>query len=207
MKHFSTLIAIVAITALLSACGAQPAPTANPVDVQNTAVAAAFTMVAQTQAAIPTATLPPPTEIPTQTPLPLPTDTPLSLPTLAVLASPTTAPAANNNAGGDPCATRVIGKPLGQKTTIRIWNSTKTPVQVSLYLNETKAKGECGYRSYTLPKNGDVVITDLVYGCYNIWAWNTSGKPNFNSSGEGCINNPDKWTFTITTAIVKLSPP
>ncbi len=205
MKHFSTLIAIVAITVLISACGAAPAQTPTP-DIAGTAQAAAYTMIAQTMAAIPTATLVPPTETPTLTPLP--TNTPLALPTIAILTSPTAAPASNNsNASGDPCATRVIGKPLGHPTTIRIWNSTKTPVQVSLYLNETKDHGECGYRSYTLAKNGDVLITDLVYGCYNLWAWNTSGKPNFNSAGNGCINNPDKWTFIITTATINLSTP
>ncbi len=208
MKRFSTFVTLIAITVLISACGAPATPTVNPLDIANTAQAAAFTMIAQTQAAIPTATLPPPTEAPTQTPLP--TNTPLALPTvptLAVLPSPTTASASNSNASGDPCATRVIGKPLGQPTTIRIWNSTKTPVTVSLYLNETKGHQECGYRSYNLAKNGDVIITDLVYGCYNIWAWNTSGKPNFNSSGEGCINNPDKWTFIITTATINLQGP
>lgn len=205
MKHFSTLAVVTLITLIISACGAKAAPTVSPVDVQNTAISAASTMVAATLAAVPTNTLPPPTEIPTQTPAV--TDTPLVSPTalVAFIASPTTAAA--NNASGDPCATRVLGKPLGQKTTIRIWNTTKTPVQVSLYLNETKAHGECGYRSYSLAKNGDVIITDLVNGCYNIWAWNTSGKPNFNSSGAGCINNSDKWTFIVATNIVKLAPP
>jgi hypothetical protein len=204
MKPFSTLITIVAITMLISACGAGSAPTANPADIAGTAQAAAYTMIAQTMAAVPTATPLPPTETPTLTPLP--TNTLLALPTVAILSSPTAVPASGNS-GGDPCTTRVIGKPRGHPTIIRIWNSTKTPIQVSLYLNETKDHGECGYRSYTLAKNGDVVITDLVYGCYNLWAWNTSGKPNFNSRGEGCINNPDKWTFIVTTAVIKLSVP
>ncbi len=206
MKHLSTFIVITVMAVIISACGAKAPPTANPADIANTAQAAAFTMIAQTQAAIPTNTPPPPTETPTQ--IPSPTNTVEALlspiaPVLALPASPTPLPAS----GGDPCKTRVIGKPLGHPTTIRIWNSTKTPIQVSLYLNETKDHGECGYRSYSLAKNADVIINDLVYGCYNLWAWNTSGKPNFNSSGEGCINNPDKWTFIVTTAIIKLSPP
>jgi hypothetical protein len=205
MKRFSTITVIIVITLIISACGAEPVPTVNPVDVQNTAVAAAFTMVAQTQAAIPTATLPPPTETPTQTPMA--TNTPLQSPTaIGVISSPTTAPAANT--GGDPCATRVLSGDLkGKQTIIRIWNTTKAPITVSLYLNETAAHGECGYRSYTLPKNGDVVIRDLVYGCYNLWAWSDAQGNKFNSSGGGCINNPDKWTFEVNTATVKFVGP
>ncbi len=205
MKHFYTFTVITVIAMIASACGAAPAPTVNPADIAGTAQAAAFTMIAQTQAAIPTATPLPPSATPTLTPLP--TDTPMALPTVAILASPTVAPA-SNNAGGDPCANRVLGKPKGHSTIIRIWNSTSGPINVSLYLNETKDHGECGYRQYSLAKNGDVIITDLVYGCYNLWAWSGDGaKKKFNSAGEGCINNSDKWTFIVSTAVIKLSPP
>jgi hypothetical protein len=203
MKHLSTLIILIVAAMLVGACGAEPPPpTVNPADVAGTAQAAALTIVAQTQAAIPTNTLPPPTEIPTQTAIA--TNTQLVLPTqeVAALPSPTTAPA-----GGDPCATRVLGKPKGKPTIIRIWNSTKVPITVSLYLNETEGHGECGYRSYKLAKNADVVITDLVYGCYNLWAWSDAPGGKFNSSGYGCVNNPDKWTFEVTTAVIKALTP
>ncbi len=214
MKRFSTLAILVAITLIISACGAQPAPTVNPADIAGTAQAAAQTMIAQTQAAMPTATLPPPTVAPTQTLPALPTDTPvaltpLSLPTAAGNALPTVAPVSGSgNATADPCGlTKVLAPKYGKKTTIRIWNNTKTPIAVSVFLNPTEGHQECGYRQYGLARNADVVINDLVFGCYNLWAWNTSGKPNFNSSGYGCINNSDKWTFIITTSIVKLAPP
>ncbi|MGE5775891.1 MAG: hypothetical protein ACM33V_06700 [Chloroflexota bacterium] len=203
MKHFSTFVIITVVALVVSACGAEPAaPTLSSADIAGTAQAAALTMIAQTQAAIPTNTPPPPTEtasptLPaTNTPLPLPTQD-LSIP----LPTDTKAPS------GDPCDTRQLAPKKGKSTIIRIWNSTKTPVTVSIYLNETKGHGECGYRSYNLAKNADVVITDLVYGCYNLWAWNTSGKPNFNSGGYGCINNPDKWTFIIGTATIKFNGP
>ena len=202
MKRFSTLTVVVAITMIISACGAEPAPTINAVDVQSTAVAAAFTMVAETQAAVPTATPLPPTETPTQTPLS--TNTPVQLPTLEV--TPTTA-AVVNTPGGDPCATRVLSAPKGRETKIRIVNTTKTAVTVSIYLNETAGQGECGYRSYNIAKNNDVVITDLVQGCYNLWAWANDPKEAFNSSGYGCINNSDKWTFEVNTATVKFVGP
>src|SRR5215217_6233828 len=106
MKRLSILTVLVVATLIVSGCGAAPAtPTMSAVDVQNTAVAAAMTMIGETQAAIPTDTPLPPTEIPSQTPLP--TDTPLPLPTLNVTLTSTTAPVSNNS-GGDPCATRVL---------------------------------------------------------------------------------------------------
>ena len=207
MKHFSTLTVVV-IAMLISACGAPAAPTMQAVDVQNTAVAAAFTMVAETQAAIPTATPLPPTEPPTQTPLP--TNTPLPLPTSAtsvVISSLTTASVSGNNSGGDPCATRVLSAPEGRETVIKIANTTKLGVTVSIYLNETASKGACGYRGYTIAKNDSVVITDLVQGCYNLWAWSENAKGKFNSSGYGCINNSDKWTFEIRADTIKFVGP
>jgi hypothetical protein len=203
MKHFSTLTILIVTAMIIGACGAEPVPTVNPVDIGSTAQAAALTIIAETQAAVPTNTLPPPTETPTQTPAV--TNTVFVLPTqeVALVASPTAAPA-----GGDPCATRVLGTPKGKPTRIRIWNSTNGPAVVSLYLNETEGHGECGYRSYNLSKNGDVVITDLVYGCYNLWAWSGDGaKEKFNSRGYGCINNPDKWTFEVTKAVIKFTGP
>ncbi len=207
MKHFSALTILI-IALLISACGAPAAPTMQAVDVQNTAVAAAFTVVAQTQAAIPTNTPLPPTETPTQTPLP--TETPLPLPTSAtVISSPTTAAVSNsNNSGGtDPCATRVLSAPEGKETIIRIANTTKLAVTLSIYLNETASKGACGYRGYTIGKNDDVVITDLVQGCYNLWAWSENAKGKFYSTGYGCINNSDKWTFEIRESNIKFIGP
>lgn len=202
MKRFSFFTLLVLASLVLSACGAPAAPTMNPVDVQSTAQAAAMTMVAETQAAVPTATPLPPTETPTETPLP--TETPVTLPTLAVTLTATAAPVSNSDSGTDPCANRVLShSPRGKATVIRIANATKVTVNVSLYLNETEAHGECGYRAYTLTKNNDVVITDLVYGCYSLWAWSDDPKDKFGASGGGCINNSDKWTFEIVSGKIK----
>jgi hypothetical protein len=207
MKHitFFALILILALTT--TACGAQPVPTVNAADVQHTAEAAAFTMVAQTQEAMPTNTPIPPTETPTNTPVP--TDTPAAVSTVATLGSatvPTIAATISTGATVDPCATRVLSySPKGEDTIIRIANLTKAPVTVSVYLNETAGAGECGYRSYNLTKYGDVVITDLVQGCYNLWAWSTDNKIHVNAGGFGCINNPDKWTFEISENTIKFT--
>ncbi|MBL8106115.1 MAG: hypothetical protein JNJ72_11150 [Anaerolineales bacterium] len=201
MKKLTVLLSVLAISALMAGCGGgEPAvPTLSVGDVQSTAVSAAFTIVAETQAAIPTNTPLPPTETPTSTPAA--TNTSVPLPTLE--STLTNTPASTS---GDPCATRVLGKPLGKETTIKIENLTKSRVAVSLYLNETASHNECGYRYYELSKNGSTVITDLVTGCYNLWAWNLDGKA-FNSSGSGCINNPDKWTFQISEETIKFIGP
>jgi hypothetical protein len=205
MKRISTLTRIVALTLIISACGAPAAPTVNPVDVQNTAVAAAFTMVAQTQAAIPTATPLPPTETPTETPLP--TNTPL--PTLDVTLTPTVAPVSNNSGAAtvDPCSTRPLSPQRGRETVIRVVNTTRVAITVSMYLNATEAHGECGWRSFNLSRNNDIVFSDLVQGCYNLWAWSDDPQGKFNSSGGGCINNPDKWTFEVSAASIKFVGP
>jgi hypothetical protein len=176
----------------------------SAVDVQNTAVAAALTMVAQTQAAIPTATPLPPTETATQTPLP--TDTPVPQPTLNVTFTSTTAPT-SSNAGGDPCANRILAPKKGRETIIRVTNATSVTVRVSMYLNETASHGECGYRGVDLTKNNDIVYEDLVQGCYNLWAWSLDNKKPFQVSGSGCINNPDKWTFEIRENTIKFTGP
>jgi len=198
MKRIITVCLIIATATIISACGAEAVPTISALDVQNTAVAAAFTMVAQTQAAIPTATPVPPTETATQTPLP--TNTSLALPTLETIV--TSAPA--STAGGDPCLTRILSwSPKGRPTKIRIVNTTKATITVSLYLNETPDHFECGYRVYNLTGRGDVLISDLVQGCYNVWAFNNDPKTPVNAQGFGCINNPDKWTIEISQGSIK----
>lgn len=202
MKHFTFYLVIIAIAMVISACGAEPVPTISAADVQLTAVVAASTMVAQTQAAMPTATPLPPTETPTQTPLP--TDT--SLPTLNVTFTSTTAPVSNNS-GGDPCATRVLAPTGGRETIIRIVNTTNVAITVSMYLNETASHGDCGYRGFTLSRNNDIVYYDLVQGCYNLWAWSDDTRGRFNSSGYGCINNSDKWTFEVSESTIKFVGP
>jgi hypothetical protein len=196
-----SLFTVISITA----CGAtQGTPTMSVEQVRGTAVAAAYTAVVQTQAALPSATPLPPTETPTETPTatPLSTDTSPSLST--VEATFTAVPQTNV----DPCSTRILSSsPKGRETTIHIINTVKTRVTVSIYLNETASWGECGYRSYVLGPRDNVIITDLIQGCYNLWAFNTDPKNPVNASGYGCINNPDKWTFEISAGNIKFSGP
>ena len=200
MKLFRFYSIIVAVALIMSACGAEAVPTIDPLDVQNTAVAAAFTMVAETQAAIPTATPVPPTDTPS--PTPPPTDTPIPSPTLEVTLAPTQQSAGNS----DPCNAPLPSAPDGRPTTIKLVNQTKAPVVASLYLNLTPF-GVCGYRGYNLGKGGAVTITDLPQGCYNVSVYVNDPKKPSKAFGYGCINNSDKWTFDINAESVKFTGP
>lgn len=198
-KHISLLLFIAF---LVSACGTPAAPTISAEDVQSTVVAAAFTIVAETQAAIPTNTPIPPTDTPTATLQP--TDTPI-LPDTETPAPFPTATAQVSN-GGDPCNQPLKASPDGRPTKIKLVNKTKAPITLSLYLNITPF-GECGYRGYNLGANDAVTITDLTTGCYNVGVFvNDPNKPS-KAFGYGCINNPDLWTFEVYADFVKFIGP
>ena len=210
MKYYSILTVVLMSTLIISACGAgreaTPLPTLDPVDLQNTAAAVAFTMVAQTQAAIPTATPPPPTATVTNTPPP--TETFLPLPSSEVPSSEVTftqVPSGNSGAG-DPCIDQVLPASLqGEPVRIRINNSTKAALSVSVYLQQTTPQSECGYRSYTLEPGQFVVINDLVEGCYTLWAWNPDPEDYFIvTNGTSCIDDSDTWVFDISTGSIEL---
>jgi hypothetical protein len=204
MKKTLRISILIVLALVISACGGTPAePTTSPQDIQATAVAAAFTIVAETQAAIPTNTPVPPTNTPE--PTPLPTDTPVPPPTLDPALVPTFTPLPPT-AGGDPCNKALGGSVSGSQTKIRLTNETKGSLVISLYLNLTPF-GECGYRGYNLEKGGSITITDLVTGCYNVSVFVTEPNKNSKSFGYGCINNPDLWEFKIYAEnTVLLSP-
>ena len=204
MKRFSSptraLVQALAITLIISACGAgapQATPTINPADLQSTMVAAASTLVAETQATIPTATPLPPTATITNTPMP--TNTFLPLPTLGATFTPV--PGA-----GDPCINNVQPASLtGQTIKIRVDNPTKGTINLTVYLQSGNPQGVCGYRGYTLAQGGSLVINDLVEGCYSLWAWNPEPKDYFMvTNGTSCLNTSSNWTFDISTNGIKL---
>ena len=203
MKCFSILTRVLMITLIISACGAQatPPPTVNPVDIISTSAAVAFTMIAETQAAIPTATPPPPTATFTNTPAATNTVPPLP-PSGATL---TPIPNANSG-GGDPCINQVLPATLvGDPVKIRINNSTKAAISFSIYLNQTTPQGKCGYRAYTIDPGQSLVLNDLVEGCFTLWAWNPDPEEYFIvTNGTNCLDSSDTWVFDITTGSIKL---
>jgi hypothetical protein len=197
MKRFPVLTLVLMIALTLSACGAKPTPppTLSVVEMQSTAAAVALTMYAQTQAAIPTATLIPPTETATNTPPP--TSTLLPLPSPEAPAAPNA-----NSGGGDACVDQVLPEGLqGEKVKIRINNSTKVTVAVSVYLNRTVPPAVCGYRAYTLAAGQSLVISDMVEGCFTIWAWNPDPEEYFivTNGAASCIDRSYPVAFDIST--------
>jgi hypothetical protein len=199
MKKQIIIYLFLVSTLLVNACSGAPAtPAINAVDVQNTAVAVAFTIVAETQAAIPTNTLPP-----TLTNTPIPTETPIPTATLLVTETATAVILPTTASGADPCDKALTYSPSGTPTKIKLENKTGAPITASIYMNLTPF-GECGYRGYNIPAGGAVNITDFVYACYNVSVFvNDPNKPT-KSFGYGCINNPDQWTFVITREQVVL---
>lgn len=200
---------------LISACGPEPVPTMSAADVQGSAVAAAWTLVAETQAAIPTATPVPPTETASPTPPPTNTTAPLIIPTQSqgaatqsfgvvtqpVAAQPTATAASNANDCNKPLASN----PDGPTSPIKIINETKAPMNVSLWLEKT-AFGECGYRGYSIPKNNSISI-DFPQGNIYGYAWILEPINKTVSGGPWRPNNTDKWEIRISEGGMKFVGP
>ncbi len=197
MKYFSSLTLVLTIMLLLSACGgkAVPTPAVNEADIRSTSASVALTMIAQTQAAIPTpistATPPPPTQAIVNTLAPI----------TAFVPSPDANVTETPSGGSDPCLTKVLTGALeGNKVKIRINNSTKASVNVTVYLNRTIPPAVCGYRAYLLEPGGGLVITDMVEGCFTIWAWNPDPKTYFmvTNGAASCIDSSSQVAFDIS---------
>ncbi len=171
----------IVLLVILSSCTAQATPTTNPVDTQHTAEAMASTIIAQTQAAVPSPTLVPPSETPTLTPLP--SGTPLASPTLLATLSPQ-ASATNQDACNKtltvwegPSANFDIVyeyKPQGKKDNVvlSLWVSTSL--------------GECGF------------LADVSHGPagqYTAVAF-VNGKKDFKVSGSFYIREGN-WTLIV----------
>lgn len=191
---------ILVLTALVAACGPKAAPTMDAASVQASAVAMAYTMAAQTQAALPTATFTPQPTV-TFTPAP-PTPTFFALPTIpTVLASPT-------KAGDGPCYHAMMPDPPGRKFTLRVWNTNKAPVTGNVCLYDDLSNHQVtGIIGISLGKNADVILT-VPQGCYSAFFWVNDPKSPSQASGNGlCANNGDKWTIKITANNAQMLPP
>lgn len=207
MKRYSVLAFILALTMLISACGAGSAEatptTVNPVDLQSTMAAAALQIAAQTQAAIPTNTPLPPTATFTNTP-----DVTATLPILPTLGATFTAVPGGNSGPEDPCITTALTEPLtGEKIRFRIDNPTRATINVTVYLLQASPGAVCGYRAYTLDPAGSLVIGDMVVGCYTIWAWNPDPDDYFMvTNGTSCLDASRSWSFDVSTNRINLRP-
>lgn len=198
------LIIIFVSVFLISACGPEPEPTMSAEEVQGTAVAAAWTMVAETQAAIPTATSIPPTDTPAPTPIPTDTVAPLVLPT-STQSSAGAQPIATTPSSKDDCDHILASDAAGPTSPIRIVNQTKAPMNISLYLAKTPF-GECGYRGYSVPKNNSITI-EFPQGAIYAYAWILQPVNSTVSGGPFQPNNTDKWELYVNENSMKFVGP
>jgi PBP1b-binding outer membrane lipoprotein LpoB len=159
---------LLALAVLLTACAPQGTPTMAPADVQNTAVAAAWTMVQATQNAIPTATPLPPTETPSPTPLPTYTPVPLVvIPTLEQMILPT----ATTGISDPNNCNRVLNMgEAGPMKNIRIENENKSQVNLSLNLWKPNPFGQCGTLSYVI-KGNEKRKVGIPTGSWYAYSW------------------------------------
>jgi hypothetical protein len=199
MTPKKTSFFLIIIGILFSACGPEPEPTMSAADVQGTAAAAAWTMVAETQMAIPTDTPIPPTETAAPTVIATNTIQPLELPTQA-FASPTTA------SSTDDCNKVLPAERPGRKALIKLINETKAPANVSLYLEMTP-HGVCGYQGFQVPKFGSTGPFEFPQGVMYGYAWILEPVNTTVSGGPWKPNNNDKWEIYIDEYKMKMVGP
>ena len=185
---------------LAAACAPRAAPTVAAVDIQQTAEAAAFTMVAETQQAAPTVTRVPPTNTPNPSPTSLPTSTPLPLstsgtaqllpttaPTLTQLA-PQSQPTASSGGNQDTC-----NQPLtswqGPTANFTIANQTNPEGTIVLSMYVETDLGQCGYLVIT----GDSFTGPV--GQYSAGAFIT-GQQNYKAFGSFRITQGN-WKIVV----------
>ena len=193
------LYLLAAVIVLASAACAPAAPTADPAQIQASAVAAAATMVAMTQQAIPSPTEVPPTPLPSPTALPSPTL--VALPTLPVSSAPTAAPAPTTS--GDKCQAPIASAPDGPMMTVSIANQTNGTVVLSLYLYETTF-GECGYWSTVLSPRGSTSAF-LPQGDYFAGAFVNDPKAQTKSFGTSLpLKNGEKFRIVVGAETIEL---
>ena len=193
-------ILIIGVVFMLhaSACAPQAVPTADPVDIQHTAEAAAFTMVAETERAAPTATPFPPTDTPSLTPPP--SSTPLLLPTSGTAELlPTNAPtftqqappAQATSSSGD--SQDICSQPLtswqGPTANFTIANQTQPEGTIVLSMYVETELGQCGYLIIT----GDSFSGPV--GQYSAGAFIT-GQKNLKAFGSFRIT-PGNWKIVV----------
>ena len=196
---------LLALSVLLTACG-QATPTAAPVDVEGTAVAAAWTMVAATQMAIPTATPLPPTETPAPTVPPTFTPPPLlELPTATLFNLPT--PTAVSAA--DDCNHPLNVGEAGETNPMRIENASGgTIAWLSLNLSKN-AFGQCGALSWSNIGNGAKFIVDLPKGIW--WAYagitfKNGSSSNASGSFEIRLGDEDLLRIIVGKEVINVHP-
>jgi hypothetical protein len=176
---------LLALNVLITACGPLTLPTMAPADVLGTSVAGTLTMVAATQAAIPTNTLPPPTETATPSPTlePTITLTPIS---------------DSNN-----CTKALNVGQAGPTKNVRIENENTGQANISLNLVNPNLFGQCGALSYTIKGKAKMNI-QIPSGSWWVYAWvsNPDSQPAPVSFTIGASKSTDLLRIVIRKDVI-----
>ncbi len=207
-----TILILAALSFFMGACGAKnAAPSADEAtsaaeaqltgaDIQETAVAMAWTMAAETLAAMPTETFTP--LPPTATFTPVFTATPV--PTATPLFTATPLPTATSEE-----EIKMLYSWEGASTSFVIFNDTKATASVSIYLVEgTNPRGYYGnLAGVYLNKRQSTRISAPHVGTYCFWAWMSSSDKNWSVDGCMGVSNPDKNEVHLTENGIKFVGP
>ncbi len=195
MKKVLFILGLVSLVLASCSGGGESPPIISAEDVEQTALADARTMVAGTQAAMPTNT-PIPTET-TVPPSPVPTETLIPSP---VVPLPTNIQSTPTGFASQPSPTSAASTggcyPMQEwgvdSAKINVYNQTKGVVTISV--NVTLANGECGSFSLRFEKANSMTVP---VGCAWVWAW-VDGKEDFTHSTSFCMDVPRNYNLTVT---------
>lgn len=179
------LLAIsILIILIISACGSAE-PTITPQDQAATAMAEAWLVITQTQAALPTSTPIPPTFTPEPTFTFVPTIPILAtIPPAATVASVPTQSECNQPPSPDL---------KGAQVRIEIRNDSQGSVNLSLGMNSPNGQKECVTYSFVLANNNNDTAAKVLAGCYWGWGWVEGQENSIARSGSQlmCMDNPN----------------
>ena len=204
MKRFHFIAAVLVL--MLSACGAPAAPAIDPALVQASAVAAANTMIALTQAAMPTDV---PTTVPSPTALPSPTLAPLpTLPPVVALPTEVIAPTAVSGSNQGNCVHALSLAEAGPTHRTLVINQSGATVNISLTLYTPNKFGQCGSISYANLAGSGSWMANLPEGNWNAYAWATGKGKSFTVSGSFFVQPAqfDKLELCVRTNLIRYTP-
>jgi len=192
-KKFVYILPILIILTL-AACGPAPTPTMSGADIANTAIAVAWTQLAMTQAALPTATAtlvpPTPTLAPTSTPFP-------------TLPPPPPTIAANATSATDPCSQPIPPGTHGAKVQVRFVNKSGGRADLSFGMTQKNDVNECGIYGFTIGAN-QIDTVEVLTGCYWAFAYITGQRKTSTAKSRVniCLSAGDVRGITITSEVI-----
>lgn len=173
-KIFTTISILMIL--LISACGGSEEPTLSAEDQANTAVAEAWIIITQTQAALPTSTPIPPTNTPEPTFTFVPT-----IPILATIAPAETVAVAPTQS---ECDQVPPAEPQGTQVNVSFANQSDGQVSLAFGMNSPNDKKECVTYSFSMGSGGGILEARVLAGCYWGYAWITGSEPSNARTGD-----------------------